>query len=171
MCKTNRGLIKNRLFSLSCFFAKSCKAGFTMIELLIVISIIAILAATVIPNFVGFDTEARIVSTKTNLDSLRTRITLFRAKEGRYPESLQEFLDTYYYDVGVKKPYLNKMPAELISDKKGNTSFMDDVSTEEPFVRNGGWIYHSDTAEVYVNIDTPLDKKWGDFEGEKPFEW
>jgi prepilin-type N-terminal cleavage/methylation domain-containing protein len=147
------------------------KRGFTLIELLIVISIIAILAATIIPNFIGFDTEARLTATKTNLDTLRTRITLFRAKEGRYPASLQELLDTYYLDVGVKKPYLTKIPPEMISRKSGNSEFMDITSTEEPMTREGGWVYYTDTAEVHVNLAEPLDRKWGENEGQKPIDW
>ncbi|MDP2943153.1 MAG: prepilin-type N-terminal cleavage/methylation domain-containing protein, partial [Candidatus Omnitrophota bacterium] len=47
--------------------------GFTLIEILIVITIIAILATTIIPNFIGFDVEARISATQTNLNSIRTR--------------------------------------------------------------------------------------------------
>ena len=60
--------------------------GFTLLEILIVISILAILALAVIPNFIGFDTEARLATTKSNLDMLRSRVTLFRAKEGSYPK-------------------------------------------------------------------------------------
>ncbi len=146
-------------------------AGFTLIELLIVISIIAILAATVMPNFIGFDTEARVTATKTNLDTLRTRITLFRAKEGSYPESLQQLLDTYYFDAGIKKPYLSKIPPEMISDKSGNSTFVDAASSEEFVTRDGGWVYYTDTAEVFVNIDEPLGRRWGEYEGEIPLEW
>ena len=62
--------------------------AFTLLELLIVISIIAILAATIVPNFIGFDMEARLSATKTNLITLQTRVSIFRAKEGRYPERL-----------------------------------------------------------------------------------
>jgi len=94
--------------------------AFTLIEILIVISIIAILASTIIPNFVGFDAEARVTATKSNLESIRTRINLFRAKEGRYPSSLADLTDTYYIDVGVKKAYLKKIPGELISNARGN---------------------------------------------------
>lgn len=146
------------------------KNAFTMIELLIVISIIAILAATIIPNFIGFDAEAKISATRTNLDSLRTRITLFRAKEGKYPESLGEFLKSYYYDAGVKKAYLDKIPLEMISIKSGNNKYID-TESDRGFTNEGGWVYFKDTADVKVNLDEPLSKKWGEYAGQRPSEW
>lgn len=147
------------------------KRAFTLIELLIVIAIISILAAAIIPNFVGFDTEARITATKTNLDTLRTRVILFRAKEGRYPDGLGELIKTYYLDVGVKKAYLKKIPNEMISSKSGDNSYIDAASAQASVSQEGGWIYYKDSAEVYINIDEPLSKKWGEFEGESPSQW
>jgi len=144
--------------------------GFTLIEILIVITIIAILATTILPNFIGFDVEARIAATQTNLNSIRTRITLFRAKEGRYPETLDELLTVQYDDMGIKRPYLDRLPPELISAKKGNNSIINITSDEGPS-NDGGWAYIKDKADTVVNIADPLSSKWGSYAGQKPNEW
>jgi general secretion pathway protein G len=144
--------------------------AFTLLELLIVISIIAILAATVIPNFIGFDSEARIASTQTNLSTLRTRVNLFRTKEGRYPESLEELLTTNYNDMGVEKPYLDSFPVEFISSKEGSDD-VEDAEYSESISGDGGWVYYTDKAKVIVDWDMPLDDKWGKAEGQVPSEW
>jgi len=146
------------------------RVGFTLLELLIVISIIAILAAAIIPNFVGFDTEARVASSQTNLSTLRTRVTLFRAKEGHYPESLDELLTKSYDDMGVQRPYLEKMPSELISSKAGNST-TESRLVKEGLIGDGGWTYVRDQAKVVIDITEPLNDRWGSYKGEKPSEW
>ena len=145
-------------------------AGFTLIEILIVVAIIAILALAIIPNYIGFDVDARVVTTKSNLSMVRNRISLFRAKEGRYPVSLQEVLDKTYSDAGIQVPYLKQMPAELITDKSGNNSFRAQASTQR-FSSEGGWVYFTDKADIAINYDEKLDKKWEDYEGENPAKW
>ena len=146
------------------------RRGFTLIELLIVISIIAILAAAIIPNFVGFDAEAKVAATKSNLDTLRSRVTLFRAKEGRYPESLGELVEKTYIDAGVKRPYLKRIPSEMVSGGKGSSQHTTKTS-EDSVSGGGGWIYVTDTAEVLINEEKPLDKGWGEYAGQVPSEW
>jgi prepilin-type N-terminal cleavage/methylation domain-containing protein len=144
--------------------------GFTLIEILIVISIIAILASTVGTNFIGFDSEARIAATQSNLESIRMRIEIFRAKEGRFPDSLEELTSTHYLDMGVKRAYLKKIPGELISDPAGNTAVIILTSADD-LTNEGGWVYVRDLAEVKVNLSDPLSKKWGKFFGELPSNW
>lgn len=146
------------------------KKAFTLIEILIVITIIAILASTIIPNFIGFDVEARISATQTNLSCIRTRITLFRAKEGKYPLTLEELLTVYYDDMGIKRPYLDRIPPELISSKRGSSS-IEDITSDQELSGTGGWAYLQDKADVVVNISEPLDSKWGSYAEQKPNEW
>ena len=144
--------------------------AFTLLELLIVISIIAILAATIIPNFIGFDAEARLASTQTNLSTLRTRISLFRTKEGRYPERMEELLEVTYNDMGIDRTYLDSLPLEFISAKEG-ASDVENQSYKDMLPGDGGWVYLIDKAKVIVDWDMPLDEKWGKAAGKVPAEW
>ncbi|MCM8795034.1 MAG: hypothetical protein NC819_04450 [Candidatus Omnitrophica bacterium] len=111
-----------------------------------------------------------MAATKSNLDTLRTRITLFRAKEGRYPESLEELVEKTYFDAGVKRPYLKKIPQELVSSKKGSDEALTRSSENGPSGA-GGWVYFPDTAEVKINVSEPLGKEWGEYAGEVPADW
>lgn len=146
------------------------KKGFTLLELLIVISIIAILAATIIPNFIGFDAEARLAATQTNLSTLRTRVSLFRTKEGRYPERLEELLEINYNDLGIERPYLDSIPVEFISTREGRDE-IENLESRDALPGDGGWVYYIDKARVVIDWDMPLDSKWGKAEGKVPSEW
>ncbi|HVL55017.1 MAG TPA: prepilin-type N-terminal cleavage/methylation domain-containing protein [Burkholderiaceae bacterium] len=59
--------------------------GFTLVELLIVVIILAILSAIVIPQFSNTSTEAKEAALDANLAALRTAIELYRAQHGDYP--------------------------------------------------------------------------------------
>lgn len=146
------------------------RKGFTFVELFIVITIIGILAMILIPNFSGFDVGARVAATQSNLNNIRTAISVFRSKEGTYPDSLGSLIDKTYLDAGVEKPYLKKLPVELISDKKGNNSYVDQLSTVS-LSNTGGWAYLTDKADIVVNIGTPLDNKWSEYKDQIPSEW
>ena len=144
--------------------------GFTLIEILIVVAIIAILAMAILPNYIGFDVDARVVTTKSNLAMMRNRISLYRAKEGKYPASIKDLLKATYNDAGVQKTYLKDIPSELITDKKGNNTAQDQPF-EKAMSNKGGWVYWIDKADVVINYNKKLDKSWDDYEGQVPSEW
>ena len=59
--------------------------GFTIVELLIVIVVVAILAAIVIATFNGVTNQAYASRSKSELASLGKAVQLFQADNGRYP--------------------------------------------------------------------------------------
>jgi competence protein ComGC len=154
-------------------FVTSIKARtFTLIEILIIISVLGMLALRIIPYFISIDTEARVIETRNNLDTLRGKVKLFYQKEFRYPASLGELISESYFEDKVERNYLDRIPPEFISSPLGDASYDDKPSSIEPaFVNSGGWVYLTDKAEVHVDWDIPLDKKWGEYANQNPSEW
>jgi len=62
--------------------------GFTLVELLIVVIILAILAAIVVPQFASSTDDAKISSAKSTLSNLRAAIDLYYQQHGKYPGAL-----------------------------------------------------------------------------------
>jgi general secretion pathway protein G len=85
--------------------------GFTLIELMVVILILAILAALIVPRVVGRQDQAKIAKAQNDEAQLRSFLQLFRNDTGRFPSS-DEGLDalvTQPSDVkGWQGPYPDK---------------------------------------------------------------
>ena len=67
--------------------ARENERGFTLIELMIVVSIIAILAGILIPNFVNARAQAMTAACESNLRSIATAAELYYADQQVYPPS------------------------------------------------------------------------------------
>lgn len=89
----------------------SAKRGFTILELLIVISIIGILAAMALPRFQDATNQARCASEKGNKRQIDTQIELYNITTAFFPENpnMQSLLQsTSYFPDGLPKdPFLN----------------------------------------------------------------
>ncbi len=68
----------------------SGKKGFTLIEIMLVVIIIAALAAMVVPRFVGRSEQAKISVAKTDVGAnLATALKLYELDNGAYPTTSQ----------------------------------------------------------------------------------
>ena len=66
--------------------------GFTLIELMIVVTVISILALIVIPRVQGATRKGREAALMANLHEMRTAIYLFQAETGVFPLSLTDLV-------------------------------------------------------------------------------
>jgi general secretion pathway protein G len=68
---------------------KHREAGFTLIEIMVVIAIIGILATLIVPNIMGRPDEARITAAKHDVGTINQALKLYRLDIGRYPTTEQ----------------------------------------------------------------------------------
>ena len=78
-------------------------AGFTLIELMVVLTVIALLLSVVAPDYVGRVRRAEEAVLKENLVVMRDALDKHYADAGQYPRSLEEL---------VGKRYLRAIPAD-----------------------------------------------------------
>ena len=84
--------------------------GFTLIEVMVVIVIIAILAAMVVPKVMSRPDEARVVAAKQDIASLMQALKLYRLDNKRYPTTEQGL------QALVAKPMLAPIPENWKGD-------------------------------------------------------
>ena len=64
-------------------------AGFTLIEVMVVIAILAILAALIVPKVMSRPDEARVVAARQDIAALMQALKLYRLDSKRYPTTEQ----------------------------------------------------------------------------------
>lgn len=69
------------------------RKGFTLIEVLIVIVVIAVLASIVIPRLLGAGRQAKEAALRGTLQELRNSIGLFQSHTGTYPAALSDIMN------------------------------------------------------------------------------
>ncbi|MFO0973500.1 MAG: prepilin-type N-terminal cleavage/methylation domain-containing protein [Phycisphaerae bacterium] len=130
------------------------RAAFTLVELLIVVIILGILAAIVVPQFSDASTDTQVSSLRTNLQTIRGQIELYRLQHsGAFPTSAALFSDqmikktdldgTVNAAAGKYGPYLQAIPANPFNNSAEVTNSAADATK--------GWFYDKDTGVFKAN--------------------
>jgi len=105
---------------------KRGRFGFTLVELLVVIVVLAVLAAIVLPKFMNSSTRSKESALKSDLKLLRNAVSLFQADTGKLPNGLSDLSETDKTKVKVAGgtvvnaadwhgPYIETVPTDPVS--------------------------------------------------------
>ncbi len=115
--------------------------GFTMIELMIVVSIVGILATLAVPSYQASVVKAREAALRQDLSTLRDVLDQHKADQGKYPSSLSALVGAGYLRVIPKDPVTGSTTTwqEILDPVEGGVV---DVFSGSEFVGTNGTPYN-----------------------------
>ena len=94
-------------------------AGFTLIEVMVVVVILGILAAVVVPRIMDRPDEARIVKAKNDIRVLQSQLNLYKLDNFEYPSTDQGLEALVSKPAGAPEPpnwkaggYIDRLPKD-----------------------------------------------------------
>lgn len=99
---------------------KRGRLGFTIIEMMIVMTIIGILVAVAIPRYNASVTRAKESVLRQNLFTIRQVIDEYTYDKGKAPQSLQDL---------VNEGYLRQIPVDPMTEEADWTTVVEDAVT------------------------------------------
>jgi general secretion pathway protein G len=112
--------LRTRLFNSQSGISNPQAKGFTLLEVMIVITILIILASIALPQYQKTVTHARETVLRDDLFKMRSLIDQYAADKGKLPQSLDEL---------VSAGYLRELPVDPFTDNKDWTATMGDDPT------------------------------------------
>ncbi|MDZ4854715.1 MAG: prepilin-type N-terminal cleavage/methylation domain-containing protein [Nitrospirota bacterium] len=116
--------------------------GFTLIELMIVVSIIGILATLAVPSYHSSVVKAKEAALRQDLSTVRDVLDQHKADQGKYPPSLSALVSAGYLRAIPKDPFTGAMTTwqEIADPVEGGVV---DIFSGAEFVGTNGTPYNS----------------------------
>jgi general secretion pathway protein G len=124
------------------------RRGFTLVEMLLVLMLIALLATLVTPVVTGGLSRARESTLKADLYALRKAIDDYYADTGAYPPELEEL---------VTKRYLRRIPPDPVTESRDTWVL---VRAEDDKAAKGGGILDVRSGSPELARDGSPFKDW-----------
>jgi len=134
----------------------SKQKGFTIVELLIVVVVIAVLAAITIVSYNGITTRAKETASRSDLANFAKKVELFSADNGRYPTSASE-LTTLNYSLTREHVKAVSFNAVYCYSADGSAYALQILTTSDRRLYvSGGTIQEYTGANLWTGSDNAL---------------
>ncbi len=107
-------------------------AAFTLIEIMVVVVILGVLAATIIPQFIGTTQDAKVSAAKTHIQELENACERFYVHMDRYPTSDEGLRALVTAPAGEEKKWRGPYVKQLRPDPWGNEYQYRNPGTHHP---------------------------------------
>jgi prepilin-type N-terminal cleavage/methylation domain-containing protein len=143
------------------------RPGFTLVEVMIVVVVIAIIAGLVLPQFTDSTKNAKTSGARFNLQMMRKQVELYRQHhDGRLPGAdLKEMLaktnasgaigTTAAYPYG---PYLAEIPDNPFTEAATVRVATSNPPTAASGADDAGWLYHAATGQIWLDHEELLEE-------------
>lgn len=102
--------------------------GFTMVELLVVLAVVALLLSLVAPRYLQQTDRAREAVLRENLAALRLALDQYYGDRGHYPEQLEELVQARYLRALPRDPVTNQPTSwQPVTREEGGRQVIVDV--------------------------------------------
>ncbi|GAA6133197.1 prepilin-type N-terminal cleavage/methylation domain-containing protein [Halopseudomonas sabulinigri] len=115
--------------------------GFTMIELMVVLAVVALLLTLVAPRYFHQEELAKEQALQYNLQMLRKTLDDYKADKGKYPRSLQELVTTRYIRVIPPDPLTGSADSWLLIPEEHGKQGIYDIKSAARGVASDGSRY------------------------------
>lgn len=126
--------------------ARRANAGFTLVELLLVVAILGVLAAVAMVNTQGIGKESRINATRMTIASIEKAAQAYEIRHSKFPDSLEQLMQSD----GDRPPLLD---AKARADSFGN-AFAYKKTTHSIEIRSAGPDGQMNNEDDIINAET-----------------
>ena len=128
--------------------------GFTLIEIIMIITIIGIITAISVPKYQDFSLEAKRAACKTSLNSMRGAVSSWQM-QNIVKNNINEYPDIHTLET-QNEVLIDIPPNPFQHPDNAPDSIVEGTTKGIVIGSRGGWAYNAATGEIWANTSTTI---------------